>query len=115
MKKQSKIKKIILKGIPANAGIVKGKVKIILNPSQNSKMEKGNILVAEITSPLFTSVILKASAIITDKGEALCHSAIVARELNIPCVVGTEKATKVLKDNQKIIIDGKKRVIYYAK
>lgn len=114
MKKQSKVKKIILKGIPANPGRIKGRVKIILNPSESSKIQKGDILVTEITNPFFTPAILKASAVITDKGGALCHSAIVARELNIPCIVGTEKATKILKDNQEIIIDGKKGVIYYA-
>jgi len=104
--------KIILKGISASAGIVKGKVKIILDPSENSKMKKGDILVTEMTNPLFLPAIQRAKAIITDVGGLLCHAAIVSRELGIPCVVGTKRATKILKDNQKIKVDGEKGTIY---
>ncbi len=103
---------IILKGIPASAGIAKGKVKIILDPSENSKMKKGDILVTEMTNPLFLPAIQRAKAIITDVGGLLCHAAIVSRELGIPCVVGTKRATKILKDNQKIKVDGEKGTIY---
>jgi len=105
-------KKILLKGLGASAGIATGKVRLILDPSHNSKMRKGDILVAPITNPLFTPAIIKASAIITDLGGALSHSAVVARELGIPAIVGTQKATKVLKDNMLITIDGKKGIIY---
>jgi len=104
--------KIILKGISASAGIVKGKARIILDPFDNSKMKKGDILVTSITNPLFTPAIIKASGIITDLGGTLSHSAVVARELGIPCVVGTKRATKILKDNQKIKVDGEKGTIY---
>jgi len=104
--------KIILKGISASAGIVKGKARIILDPSENSKMKKGDILVTEMTNPLFLPAIQKAKAIITDVGGLLCHAAIVSRELGIPCVVGTKRATKILKDNQKIKVDGEKGTIY---
>lgn len=102
-----------LKGIGANQGTIKGKAVIILTPNEISKIESGDILVTETTNPLFTSAILKAKALVTDLGGALSHRAIVARELNIPCVVGTGKATKVLKDGQDIIVDGKEGVIYY--
>lgn len=104
--------KIILKGIPASAGIVKGKIRIILDPSQCSKMKEGDILVTEMTNPLFTPAIVKASGIVVDLGGVLSHSAVVARELGIPAVVGTGKATKVLKDNMLITIDGRKGIIY---
>lgn len=105
-------KKIILKGIPANAGIVEGRVIVILNPSECFKMKEGNILVAPATNPLFTPAIIKASAIVTNLGGALSHAAIVARELNIPAVVGTNEATKILQDNMSIIVDGKKGIVY---
>jgi len=104
--------KIILKGISASAGIVKGKARIILDPFDNSKMKKGDILVTEMTNPLFLPAIQRAKAIITDVGGLLCHAAIVSRELGIPCVVGTKRATKILKDNQKIKVDGEKGTIY---
>ena len=88
------------------------KQKIILDPSDNSKMRKGDILVTEMTNPLFVPAIQKAKAIVTDVGGLLSHAAIVSRELGIPCVVGTKKATKILKDNQKIIVNATKGEIY---
>lgn len=105
-------KKPLLKGIGASAGVVTGKVKLVSDPSQNSKMDKGNILVTSITNPLFTPAIMKASAIVTDLGGILSHPAIIARELNIPAVVGTEKATQVLKDGVEITVDGSTGAIY---
>ena len=107
--------KIILKGIPASAGVVKGKVRIILDPSDNSKMKKGDILVTEMTNPLFVPAIQKAKAIVTDVGGMLSHAAIVSRELGIPCVVNTKKATKVLKDGQKIVLNATEGKVYEEK
>jgi pyruvate,water dikinase len=104
--------KIILKGIPASPGIAKGKVRIILDPSQTSKMKNGDILVTLMTNPLFVPAIQKAKAIVTDVGGLLSHAAIVSRELGIPCVVGTKRATKILRDNQQIKVDGEKGTIY---
>jgi pyruvate,water dikinase len=112
MKKNKKM--ILLKGIPASTGLAKGRVSIILSPSMNSKMKKGDILVTYSTNPLFTPAILKARGIITEKGGVLCHAAIIARELDIPCLVSAEKATQILRNNQEIIIDGNKGIIYYA-
>lgn len=106
-------RKIILRGIPASPGIVKGKVKIINFPREIDKMEEGDILVASFTTPLYTPALMKASAIITDFGGFLCHAAIVARELGIPAVVGTNRATKKLKDNEEIIINGEEGIIQY--
>jgi len=105
-------RKIILKGIPASAGVAKGKVRIILDPSDCPKMKEGDILVTEMTNPLFIPAIQKAKAIVTDVGSLLCHAAIVSRELGIPCVVGTKKATKVLKSSQLVKVDGKNGIVY---
>ena len=107
-----KKEKIILKGTPASPGVVSGKVKIILEPSQNSKMRKRDILVTEMTNPLFLPAIQKAKAIVTDIGGLLSHAAIISRELGIPCVVNTKKATKILKDDQKIKVNAIKGEIY---
>jgi len=103
-----------IKGIAASWGSVKGQVKVICDPKDVSKMSHGEILVAEYTNPLFTSAILKASALITDTGGKLCHGAIVARELGIPAVVGTKKATKVLSDGMDVRVDGERGEILYA-
>jgi len=104
--------KIILKGIGASAGIAKGKTRIILDLSQRNKMKKGDILVTVMTNPFFVPLMTRARGIITDVGGLICHAAIVARELGIPCVVGTKKATKILKDNMVIKMNGKTGEIY---
>lgn len=104
----------ILKGIGASHGRVKGKVKIVLDPKDVDKVNEGDVLVTVMTNPLFTIAIENAKAIITDVGGLLCHAAIVARELGIPCVVGTEKATKVLEDGMEVIVDGEKGIVYLS-
>lgn len=111
---QSKMlkQKIILKGIGASAGIAKGEAKIILDPSQYDKMKKGDILVTVMTNPFFVPIMNKTKGIITDVGGLICHAAIVSRELGIPCVVGTKRATKILKDGMKVKVNGKTGEIY---
>ncbi len=94
-----------LKGTTANKGKVKGIVKIIKNENDFDKFNEGDILVSEITNPSFTLVIIKASAIVIDKGGITSHSAIVSREFNIPCIVGTKNATQILKDGYEIEVD----------
>jgi pyruvate,water dikinase len=107
--------KVILKGTPASPGIANGKVKIILNPSECDKMKRGGILITEMTDPRFLPAIEKAKAIVTDIGGLLCHAAIVSREMKIPCVVSTKNATKTLKNNQKIIVNGTEGKVYAQK
>lgn len=105
-------KKIILKGTSASSGIANGKVKIILSPKECKKMKKGDILITEMTDPLYMPAIRKAKAIVTDIGGLLCHAAITAREMKIPCIVNTKRATNILKNNQKIIVNATKGEIY---
>ena len=85
--------------------IVTGPVKVILSPSEMSKMEKDDILVAPMTSPEYVPVMRMAKAIITDEGGVTCHAAIVSRELHIPCIIATRNATKVLKDGDIVEVD----------
>ncbi|MFH1030549.1 MAG: PEP-utilizing enzyme, partial [bacterium] len=79
-----------LKGTPARAGKAKGAVKIINTVKHNYKMEKGDILISQATTPDLLSAMKKAAAIITNEGGITCHAAIVSRELGIPCIVGTK-------------------------
>jgi len=102
----------ILEGISASPGISTGVVKIIKNSKNISKVKAGDVLVSEMTSPDFVPAMKRASAIITDKGGQTSHAAIVSRELGIPCIVGTKRATKKLKDNQIITVDANKGMIY---
>ena len=90
--------KIILKGETASAGVASGKVQIVLEMDQLNKVQKGDILVARMTTPDMVPAMQKAAGIITDEGGMTCHAAIVSREMGIPCIVGTEHATEILKD-----------------
>ncbi|PIZ43513.1 phosphoenolpyruvate synthase [candidate division WWE3 bacterium CG_4_8_14_3_um_filter_42_11] len=96
----------LLVGLGASPGIGIGKVKIIKSPSEINKILKGDILVTEMTTPDFVPAMKRAVAIVTDKGGRTCHAAIVSRELGIPCVVGTEKATQILKNGETLTVDG---------
>lgn len=105
-------KEILLKGLGSSPGIGSGKVKIIFSSRELDKVGEGNILVTTMTNPDMVPAMRRASAIVTEEGGMTCHAAIVSRELGIPCVVGTMKATKILKDEQEITVDGSKGLIY---
>jgi len=102
----------ILKGIPASPGIGTGKVRILKSPKEIDKIDKGDILVAPMTSPDYVPAMKKASAIITNEGGMTSHAAIVSREMGTPCVVGTKEATKVLTDGQIVTVNGKTGEIF---
>ncbi|MFC2020218.1 phosphoenolpyruvate synthase [Chloroflexota bacterium] len=106
---------VILSGSPASPGIASGPVKIVTDPSQIDKVLVGDILVAEMTTPDFVPAMNRAVAILTDRGGRTAHAAIVSRELGIPCVVGSEKATATLKDGQVITVDGSDGNVYEGK
>lgn len=97
--------KILTQGIAVGTKIKNGNVKIIKNPKKLNEFKPGEILVTEITDPDWEPIMKIASAIITEKGGRTSHAAIVSRELGIPCIVGTNNATKVLKNKQKITVD----------
>ncbi|MFA5069699.1 MAG: PEP-utilizing enzyme [Patescibacteria group bacterium] len=100
-----------IKGNVANRGHVKGTVKIVLSAKDFSKFKQGEILVTSMTRPEFVPLLKKAIGIITDEGGITCHAAIVSRELNIPCIIGTKMATKALKDGQQVEIDANNGII----
>jgi phosphohistidine swiveling domain-containing protein len=94
-----------LKGTIACRGNFTGRVRLILNDKAMQEMLPGEILVTTMTTPSLMLAVEKAGAIVTDEGGMLCHAAVVSRELNIPCVIGTQRATKVLKDGDVIEVD----------
>ena len=106
--------KVVVRGISAGKrGYGIGKATIVLNPDDaNRDMHKGDILVTGMTDPDFVPFMKMASAIVTDKGGITSHAAIVSRELNIPCVVGTETATQVMKTGQEYTVDSRNGIIY---
>ncbi len=106
--------KVILKGLAAGKrGYGAGVAKVVLNPDDASElMKKGDVLVTDMTNPDFVPFMKMASAIVTNKGGVTSHAAIVSRELAIPCVVGTETATKELKTGKTYTVDSRNGIIY---
>ena len=105
---------VLLQGSPASPVIGTGKVVIIKNPKELSKLKKGDVLVAEMTNPDYVPGMKKAVGIITDKGGRTSHAAIVSRELGIPCIVGLENITHLVKDGDILEVDaniGRVRII----
>jgi pyruvate,water dikinase len=101
--------------MPASPGIAVGIAKVIPTIEGISRVQKGDILVTTMTSPDWVPAMRKAKAIITNEGGITSHAAIVSRELGIPCIVGTEKATQMLKDGETITVDGFRGIIYKGK
>ena len=113
LKEEIKIdRKPILIGVPASPGIASGPTKKIMTPKEINKINNGEVLVTSMTTPDFVPAMKKAVAIITDKGGQTSHAAIVSRELGIPCVVGTTKATKMFNSGKIVTVNGSKGEIY---
>jgi phosphohistidine swiveling domain-containing protein len=100
-----------IKGNPACKGLAQGPVKIILSENDFGKFTDGDILVTSMTRPEYVPLMRKAKAIITDEGGITCHAAIISRELNIPCIIGTKMATRLLKDGAMVEVDADNGII----
>lgn len=105
---KSKIKdqnsKVLVTGSSVGNKIGQGKVNYIESAKNIDKFKKGEVLVTQMTDPDWVPIMKLASAIVTDSGGRTCHAAIVSRELGVPCIVGTGKATKVLKTGQDVTV-----------
>jgi pyruvate,water dikinase len=106
------IGKKIASGTPASEGVAEGSIKVLHDLSEIGKVSEGDIIVVKYSNPAWTLALLKASGIIAETGGIICHSAIVAREMGIPCIVGVDKATELFKDNQKVVVNGTEGVVY---
>ena len=104
--------KILLKGLGASPGVAGGPVRIVSDEMNLEVVKKGDVMVPAMTSPDMVPAMTRAAAIVTDEGGMTCHAAIVARELGIPCIVGASHATELLKDGEKITVDGSMGVVY---
>jgi len=106
--------KVVVKGIAAGRrSFGAGTAKVVANPQEAAKvMQKGDVLVTDMTNPDYVPFMKLAGAIVTDKGGVTCHAAIVSRELGIPCVVGTENATQLMKTGKQYTVDSRSGVVY---
>lgn len=94
-----------IKGQIGNKGLVSGRVRIIKSSDKFNTFKEGEILVTGMTRPEYVPLMHKALAIITDEGGITCHAAIISRELNKPCIIGTRMATQILKDGDLVEVD----------
>ena len=100
-----------ISGIGASPGVAEGKARLVTDSKQLAQVEDGEILVAASTSPSWTPVFGRASAVVVDIGGIMCHAAIVAREYGLPTVVGTGSATKRIRTGDRIRVDGDSGVV----
>ncbi len=96
----------VLTGTGASAGQVTATARVLAGPQDFGRMRPGDVLVAGITTPAWTSLFAMASGVVTDVGGPLSHSSIVAREYGIPAVLGTAVATRRIQDGARIHVDG---------
>lgn len=99
---------ILVSGLGAAPGIASGRVRVLMSPAEGSSLQKGEVLVAPMTSPDWVPTMRRSAAVVTDSGGMTCHAAIVSRELGIPCVVGARTATRTLRAGEVVTVDGRR-------
>lgn len=105
----------LLVGTAGSPGVVRGTVKVVHQLSAATKVQPGDILVADTTSPPWTPLFATVGGLVTDSGGVLSHSAVVAREYGIPAVVGAGIATQRLQDGQRVEVDGTRGTVLILK
>jgi pyruvate,water dikinase len=103
--------KRILVGSPGSPGSAGGIARVISGPEDFSRFQKGDVLVARATSPIWTPLLGIASAAVTEVGGQFAHAAIVAREFGIPLVNGALDATRLISDGTLIVVDGSAGIV----
>lgn len=106
------IERLHLSGIGASRGVVEGKARVIMPSEDMSQFKDGEILVTTLTDPTMVGAMIKAAAIVTDRGGITSHPAILSREMGVPCVVNTKDATVKIKTGMRIRVDGTKGEVY---
>ena len=94
-------------GVPVSSGIIEGRARIVLK-LEDAKIEEGDILVTAFTDPSWTPLFVSIKGLVAEVGGMMTHGAVVAREYGLPAVVSVENATKLIKDGQKIRVNGTK-------
>lgn len=92
-------------GLPVSAGVVEGRARVVTDMAQ-AGLDAGDILVTAYTDPSWTPLFLTAAGLVTEVGGLMTHGAVIAREYGLPCVVGVEKATLLIRDGQRIRVNG---------
>jgi pyruvate,water dikinase len=96
----------LVSGAAVSPGVVEGIARVVLDPDVDEPIEPGEILVCRTTDPSWASTMMLASALVIDIGGPISHGAIVARELGIPCVIGTRNGTALIRTGDVLVVDG---------
>ncbi|HMS39054.1 MAG TPA: phosphoenolpyruvate synthase, partial [Pyrinomonadaceae bacterium] len=107
----------LVTGVAVGERIGHGNVHVLLDPNKLTNFKAGDILVTSMTDPAWEPIMKRASAIVTDRGGRTCHSAIISRELGLPCIVGTGNATEILRSGTDATVscaEGERGNIYYG-
>jgi pyruvate,water dikinase len=94
-----------LAGLPVSAGMIEGRARVILDMA-GADLEPGDILVTAYTDPSWTPLFVAIAGLVTEVGGLMTHGAVIAREYGLPAVVGVEQATRLIRDGQRIRVDG---------
>jgi len=113
--KVKKFDSAVLQGDIAQMGVAQGFVRKVMGHKQIGEFRAGEILVSSMTIPDFLPAMKKAAAIVTNEGGVLCHAAILARELQKPCITGTKFATHILKDGDYVEVDANNGIVKFIK
>ena len=100
-----------VRGLSGAAGVVQGRARVVLDPAAAEPLDDGEVLVCRFTDPSWTPLFLLASALVIDIGASASHGAIVARELGIPCVIGTGDGTRRIATGDLLSVDGSTGVV----
>ncbi|MGE0174766.1 MAG: phosphoenolpyruvate synthase [Oligoflexales bacterium] len=92
-------------GLPVSSGVIEGRARVILN-LETANLEQGDILVTAFTDPSWTPLFVSIKGLVTEVGGLMTHGAVIAREYGLPAVVGVEQATRLIKDGQRIRVNG---------
>lgn len=94
-----------LPGLPVSSGVIEGRARVVLK-MEDTKIEDGDILVTTFTDPSWTPLFVSVKGLVTEVGGLMTHGAVIAREYGLPAVVSVENATKLIKDGQRIRVNG---------
>jgi pyruvate,water dikinase len=92
-------------GLPVSTGVIEGRARVILN-MEDADLEEGDILVTTFTDPSWTPLFVSIKGLVTEVGGLMTHGAVIAREYGLPAVVGVENAARLIKDGQRIRVNG---------
>jgi len=109
---QKAARETIVRGLGASPGVASGRVRVLASPQESAKLQRGEILVAQMTAPDWVPTMQRAAAVVTASGGMTSHAAIVSREMGVPCVVGARDALRLLHDGDEVTVDGAHGAVY---